>query len=145
MDDHAADGALHPRAELQQPLRQGSDLRPHTPSPPPAAHLLQEDVGGCGQQHAWRSAPLCRAISAISVRRWGRTWRTRGHSSLPAVERDRRDAEDLAQARVELENIASAIRLGIVTPTTKAMLEDAERRITPFEAGLHAHGPPRFR
>ena len=64
---------------------------------------------------------------------------------VPAVERDRRDAEDLAQARVELENIASAIRLGIVTPTTKAMLEDAERRITPFEAGLHAHGPPRFR
>ncbi len=58
--------------------------------------------------------------------------------TLPTAERDRRRAEELAQARVELENIASAIRQGIVMLTTKAMLEDAERRVAALEAALHA-------
>lgn len=42
----------------------------------------------------------------------------------------------LRQARQELENIAAAIRAGIVTPTTKTMLEDAERRVATLEQAI---------
>jgi site-specific DNA recombinase len=49
------------------------------------------------------------------------------------VQRDR----TLGQARRELENIASAIRAGIITPTTKTMLEDAERRVAALEQAAH--------
>ena len=39
----------------------------------------------------------------------------------------------LADARRELENIMNAIRVGIITPTTKTMLLDAERRVIALE------------
>jgi hypothetical protein len=43
---------------------------------------------------------------------------------------------NLAQARAELGNVTAAIRQGIITPTTRAMLEDAEARVTRLEASL---------
>lgn len=43
---------------------------------------------------------------------------------------------ELARARSELENIARAIRMGVVTATTRAMLEDAERRVAELEAAV---------
>ncbi|MCL6554247.1 MAG: recombinase family protein, partial [Firmicutes bacterium] len=45
-------------------------------------------------------------------------------------------AQALAEARRELDNIAAAIRAGVVTPTTKAMLEDAERRVAALEQAV---------
>ena len=39
----------------------------------------------------------------------------------------------LRQARQELENIAAAIKQGIITPTTRQILEDAERRVSMLE------------
>jgi len=39
--------------------------------------------------------------------------------------------KDLDRAREELENIKSAIRQGLITATTKAMLEEAEASLTP--------------
>lgn len=42
----------------------------------------------------------------------------------------------LREARRELENIANAIRAGIFTPTTKSMLEDAERRVAAMEQAV---------
>ena len=42
----------------------------------------------------------------------------------------------LRQARQELENIAAAIRQGIITPTTRQMQEDAERRISILEQAV---------
>lgn len=42
----------------------------------------------------------------------------------------------LRQARQELENIAAAIRQGIITPTTRQMLEDAERRVSMLEQAV---------
>ncbi|HLW58752.1 MAG TPA: recombinase family protein [bacterium] len=58
-----------------------------------------------------------------------------------ALERTLRQAPDTAAqrldalrtARRELENIANAIRAGIITPTTKTMIEDAERRVAALE------------
>lgn len=46
----------------------------------------------------------------------------------------KRSDRELAQAKKELENIKVAIRQGMVTPTTKAMLEEAEARIAQLEA-----------
>ncbi len=43
---------------------------------------------------------------------------------------------NLAQARAELGNVTAAIRQGIITPTTKAMLEDAEARVARLETSL---------
>ncbi len=48
----------------------------------------------------------------------------------------RRQEAELAKARAQLSNIENAIRQGILTPTTKRMLEDAERRIAELEAVL---------
>ncbi len=49
----------------------------------------------------------------------------------------------LREARRELENIANAIRAGIITPTTKSMLEDAERRVAALEQAVRdAHRQP---
>lgn len=42
----------------------------------------------------------------------------------------------LCQARQELANVAAAIRQGIITPTTKTMLEDAERRVAHLEQAI---------
>ena len=42
----------------------------------------------------------------------------------------------LREARRELENIAAAIRAGIITPTTRQMLEDAERRVAALELSV---------
>ncbi|HKV45403.1 MAG TPA: hypothetical protein VJT32_12150 [bacterium] len=53
------------------------------------------------------------------------------HSAL----RRKRQTE-LAQARKKLENIKSAIEQGVVTRTTKAMLEEAEHRVQELESTL---------
>ena len=50
-----------------------------------------------------------------------------------AVQRER----TLADARRELENIMNAIRAGVITPTTKTMLLDAERRVIALEQATH--------
>lgn len=42
----------------------------------------------------------------------------------------------LREARRELENIAAAIRQGIITPTTRQMLEDAERHVAALEQAV---------
>lgn len=42
----------------------------------------------------------------------------------------------LRQARQDLENIAAAIRQGILTPTTRAMLGEAEARVTRLEEAV---------
>ncbi len=46
--------------------------------------------------------------------------------------------KELDRARQELENIKSAIRQGLITPTTKVMLEEAEASVTRLEAVPHA-------
>ena len=43
---------------------------------------------------------------------------------------------NLAQAKTELENIMSAIKAGIITPTTKTALIEAENKIGQFQAEL---------
>ena len=50
----------------------------------------------------------------------------------------RRDAanRELEQARQDLENIKSAIRQGLITATTKAMLEETEARVARGEAAV---------
>src|SRR5205807_5949094 len=55
----------------------------------------------------------------------------------PSVTRKRKEAE-LAKARTQLENIKAAILEGIRTPSTKEMLEAAERRVAELEADLLA-------
>ena len=56
----------------------------------------------------------------------------RGHSaSLLAAKEGA-----LQDARSELANIAAAIRQGIVTPTTRAMLEEAEQRVARLEEAV---------
>ncbi len=55
----------------------------------------------------------------------------------PGAARRKREAE-LAKARGELENVKNAIRQGILTPTTKAMLAEAERRVGELESALKA-------
>jgi hypothetical protein len=42
----------------------------------------------------------------------------------------------LRDARRELDNIAGAIRAGMITPTTKTLLEDAERRVAALEEAM---------
>jgi hypothetical protein len=49
---------------------------------------------------------------------------------------EQKQQAELAKVRTELENIKSAIRQGVITPTTKAMLEEAENRVADLEA-LH--------
>ncbi len=56
-------------------------------------------------------------------------------------ESHRRQQTDLAQARAELENVKDAIRRGIVTPTTKGMLEECERRTAELETAARAEPP----
>ncbi len=51
----------------------------------------------------------------------------------------KRRAEELAQARRELENIETFIRQGNTTPTTSRMLTETERRIAELE--MHLQGP----
>lgn len=66
----------------------------------------------------------------------------RAIAELRAAPDERRQVveAELARARTELTHIANAIRQGIVTPTTRTMLEQAERRIAKLEADLRA--PP---
>jgi site-specific DNA recombinase len=45
---------------------------------------------------------------------------------------------ELAQARRELDNVLAAIRAGLSTPSTKALLESCERRVVRLEALLSA-------
>ncbi len=60
----------------------------------------------------------------------------------PGVDRKRREAE-LAKAERELENIKKAIRQGILTPTTRTMLEEAEKRVGEVESTLKASAAKR--
>ncbi len=53
----------------------------------------------------------------------------------PGVVRKRLEAE-LAKTRTQLENIKAAILEGIRTPSTREMLETAERRVTELESAL---------
>jgi len=50
-------------------------------------------------------------------------------------------AKQLREVERELENIKQAIRQGIVTPTTKAMLENAERRYKALQGGHDVSQP----
>jgi hypothetical protein len=50
---------------------------------------------------------------------------------------------ELDQARTELANIEKAILLGVVTATTKRMLEGAERRVAALEAGRRTASRPK--
>ncbi len=50
---------------------------------------------------------------------------------------------ELAQARLEMANIQTAIRQGILTPTTRSMLEEQERRIEELETALQTSAQPR--
>jgi len=43
---------------------------------------------------------------------------------------------ELRKARTEMENIKLAISQGIVTPTTRAMLQETERRVADLEASV---------
>lgn len=54
--------------------------------------------------------------------------------------RDRLTA-DLGRARAELENVKAAILQGIVTPTTRELLEGCERRVAELEATLRTPPP----
>ena len=51
-------------------------------------------------------------------------------------------AADLARAHVELDNVKAAILQGIVTPTTREMLEACERRVADLEKTLRTPPPP---
>jgi site-specific DNA recombinase len=78
-----------------------------------------------------RVAYLERAVDAALKRALDRSTDT-------AAERE----TALRQARRELDNIAAAIRAGVITPTTKTMLEDAERRVAALEQAVrNAHRP----
>lgn len=50
----------------------------------------------------------------------------------------RRQEAELAKARDQLENVKAAILEGLRTPSTKEMLEAAERRVASLEVGLQA-------
>lgn len=50
---------------------------------------------------------------------------------------------ELDQARMELENIKSAIRQGVVTATTREMLEEAEARVSTLEANVRTQSKPK--
>jgi|SRR6516164_1998307 len=54
---------------------------------------------------------------------------------------------DLARARAELDNVKQAILQGILTSTTREMLETCERRVADLEAQLRtpSSGLPRWR
>ncbi len=72
-----------------------------------------------------RLAYLCHAVDAALERRL-----RQGGDVLAQREAALRDA------RRELANIATAIRQGVLTPTTRAMLEDAERRVAALEQAV---------
>lgn len=72
-----------------------------------------------------RIAYLERAVAAALDR-------TRAQATDTAAQRE----GALRDARHELNNIAAAIRSGIFTPTTKSMLEDAERRVAALEQAV---------
>ena len=55
-------------------------------------------------------------------------------ATATARNRDR----EMSQARAELENIKAAIRQGILTPSTKTMLEEAEARVARLEGASSA-------
>ena len=56
------------------------------------------------------------------------------NASMPADDLRKKRKAELAQARKELENIQTAIRRGILTPTTRDMLTETEERIARLEA-----------
>ena len=58
------------------------------------------------------------------------------NASMPADDLRKKRKAELAQARKELENIQTAIRQGILTPTTRDMLTETEERIARLEAAL---------
>jgi hypothetical protein len=60
----------------------------------------------------------------------------------PDALRKQKQAE-LDQARMELENIKSAIRQGVLTATTREMLEEAEAWVSSLEANLRIHSKPK--
>ena len=63
-------------------------------------------------------------------------------TATPDEIRQKRERE-LSQALRELENVRGAIRQGIVTPTTKVLLEECEQRVAECEAALRAASPRR--
>ncbi len=60
------------------------------------------------------------------------------NASMPADKLRKKRQAELARAREELENIQTAIRQGILTPTTRDMLIETEQRIVHLETGLQA-------
>ncbi len=58
------------------------------------------------------------------------------HLSAPRADLRRQRERELAQARRELENVLAAIRAGLATLATKALLEECERRVAELEAVL---------
>jgi hypothetical protein len=63
--------------------------------------------------------------------------------ALPRATARKNKEADLARARSELENVKTAIRQGILTPTTKVMLEEAETRVNDLESALRASAATR--
>jgi hypothetical protein len=59
------------------------------------------------------------------------------HAQLPDEIMRLRQSE-FARAWTELEHVKEAIRKGILTPTTKAMLEEAEHRVAECQAAIAA-------
>lgn len=71
------------------------------------------------------------------------------NSPVPKSKRPRLSAlrkqkqAELDQARTELENIKSAIRQGVVTATTREMLDEAEARVATLEASIRTQSKPK--
>ena len=63
--------------------------------------------------------------------------------AMPPIENRKQIEADLTEARRELDNIAAAIKKGIVTDTTKTLLLEAERRVSDLEARLQTPGRPK--
>jgi len=55
---------------------------------------------------------------------------------IPQADLRRQRERALSQARRELENVLAAIRAGLLTPATKALLEECERQVAELEAAL---------
>ena len=62
-------------------------------------------------------------------------------SPFPGSQRKKVESA-LSQARQRLEHIKEAIAQGIITPTTKAMLQETEERVAELEAALQAPAKP---
>lgn len=84
----------------------------------------------------WKAFTFGRASPEVLSYLSNRVNKALADAAMPAGDLRKQRCVELADARRNLDNIKSAIEQGVVTPTTRNMLMEAEERVAHLEAAI---------